>query len=212
MNIAFLFDLDGVLIDSETEYTRIWSEIESYFPTGYPDFAHRIKGTTLENILTTYFKPTDRERVAEMLFDREARMQYNYCKGAERLLDRLGELHIPKAIVTSSKKEKMDHLRRQRPELWQRVDTIVDADSVTRSKPDPQGYLIGATRIGINPCHCVVVEDSLQGIRAGKAAGCYVVGLSGTFGRDALEEEPDILLNCLEEMNLDSIINEIQQR
>lgn len=211
MESAFLFDLDGVLIDSEKEYTLIWQGIDACFPTGVLDFAHRIKGTTLENILTTYFRPEDREAVHRMLWQREAEMRYEYCPGAERLLDELDRRGIRKAIVTSSKKEKMEHLRQQRPELWDRVDLIVDADCVTHSKPDPQGYLIAADRLGADPAHCVVVEDSLQGIRAGKAAGCFVVGLTGTFGRRPLVGEPDVLLDCLEDIDLDNIINVLKK-
>lgn len=212
MKIGFLFDLDGVLIDSEREYSRIWSEIDRYYPTGVTDFAYRIKGTTLENILTTYFKASDREAVSGMLFSKEQAMRYNYCKGAEELLSALRVRNIPVAIVTSSKKEKMEHLRSQHPELWERVESIVDADSVKRSKPDPQGYLVGAARIGLPAGQCVVVEDSLQGIRAGKSAGCFVVGLTGTFGREVLENEPDILLDCLTEIDLDAIIREVKIR
>lgn len=212
MKIGFLFDLDGVLIDSEREYSRIWSEIDRYYPTGVTDFAYRIKGTTLENILTTYFKALDREAVSDMLFSKEQAMRYNYCKGAEELLSALRVRNIPAAIVTSSKKEKMEHLRSQHPELWERVESIVDADSVKRSKPDPQGYLVGAARIGLPAGQCVVVEDSLQGIRAGKSAGCFVVGLTGTFGREVLENEPDILLDCLTEIDLDAIIREVKIR
>lgn len=212
MKIGFLFDLDGVLIDSEREYSRIWSDIDKYYPTGVTDFAYRIKGTTLENILTTYFKASDREAVSDMLFSKEQAMRYNYCKGAEELLSALRVRNIPAAIVTSSKKEKMEHLRSQHPELWERVESIVDADSVKRSKPDPQGYLVGAARIGLSAGQCVVVEDSLQGIRAGKSAGCFVVGLTGTFGREVLENEPDILLDCLTEIDLDAIIREVKIR
>lgn len=212
MKIGFLFDLDGVLIDSEREYSRIWSEIDKYYPTGVTDFAYRIKGTTLENILTTYFQASDREAVSDMLFSKEQAMRYNYCNGAEELLSALRVRNIPVAIVTSSKKEKMEHLRSQHPELWERVESIVDADSVKRSKPDPQGYLIGAARIGLSAGQCVVVEDSLQGIRAGKSAGCFVVGLTGTFGREVLESEPDILLDCLTEIDLDAIIREMKIR
>ena len=211
MENAFLFDLDGVLIDSEREYTRIWQGIDACFPTGVEGFAHRIKGTTLENILSTYFREEDREAVHSMLRQREAEMRYEYCLGAERLLDLLGEKGIKKAIVTSSKKEKMEHLRRQRPELWDRVELIVDADCVTRSKPNPQGYLIAAGRLGVDPRRCVVVEDSLQGIRAGRAAGSFVVGLTGTFCREPLEGEPDVLLDCLDDMDLENIINALRQ-
>lgn len=212
MNIGFLFDLDGVLIDSETQYTRIWNEINDCFPTGVSDFAYRIKGTTLESILANYFSPDVRNEVINMLYARENAMQYEYCNGAESILSELGRRKIKKAIVTSSKKDKMSHLLQQHPEIELNVDTIIDADSVTKSKPDPQGYLLGAGRIGVPPEYCVVVEDSLQGIQAGKAAECYVVGLTGTFGRKALEGEADILLDSLEELDVDFIINEIYNK
>ena len=87
MNIGFLFDLDGVLIDSEREYTRIWNSIEDRFPTEVENFSYRIKGTTLENILSTYFKESDHPAVKKMLFALEQQMQYDYCDGAESLLD-----------------------------------------------------------------------------------------------------------------------------
>ncbi len=50
-SIGVLFDLDGVLIDSESEYTKVWSEVNRRFPSQYPDLAHRIKGMTLDNII-----------------------------------------------------------------------------------------------------------------------------------------------------------------
>lgn len=212
MNIGFLFDLDGVLIDSETEYTRIWDAIDTAFPTGVTGFTQAIKGTTLENILSTYFQPGQHEAVCRMLRDMESAMTYNYCTGAEELLKKLQEHGIHSAIVTSSKADKMKHLRQQRPELWELVNTIVDADCVTRSKPDPQGYLIAATRLGLSPAKCVVVEDSLQGIRAGKAAGCHVVGLTATFGKERLEGEADVLLDNLNQLDFESVIQLLRGR
>lgn len=212
MKIGFLFDLDGVLIDSEKEYTRIWSGIDACFPTGVADFAQAIKGTTLENILDTYFSAADQPAVKRLLYDSEQQMQYNYCDGAWSLLEELKRRGIPHVIVTSSKQDKMAHLRRQRPELFEMVDAIVDADDVTRSKPDPQGYLIGASKIGVSPQHCVVVEDSVQGMRAGRSAGCYVIGMTATFGRMRIEGEADEFLDSLDRLDLDKIIHILENR
>ena len=62
--VGFLFDLDGVLIDSEKEYTSIWTEIDRQFPSGYENLALRIKGMTLTEIIDTYFPaPSQREGV-----------------------------------------------------------------------------------------------------------------------------------------------------
>lgn len=109
--VGALFDLDGVLIDSETEYTRIWDDIEACFPTGIEDFPLVIKGTTLPHILDTYFADEPvRSQVVEMLRDRENRMEYRPIAGALEFLDALAEAGIPSAIVTSSNDEKMANL------------------------------------------------------------------------------------------------------
>lgn len=210
---AVLFDLDGVLIDSEAQYTRIWADIDYAFPTGVPDLPHVIKGTTLPSILSTYFRAEDHSAITAMLRDNERRMVYEYCLGAEELLHKLRSAGVRTVIVTSSKKEKMANVWRQLPGLRGLVDAVVDADSVTRSKPDPQGYLLGADAVGVTPQQCVVVEDSLQGITAGKRAGCKIIGLTGTFGRPAIEQsEADVVLDSLEEFKVENLKSRVKSR
>ncbi|MDE6161813.1 MAG: HAD hydrolase-like protein, partial [Muribaculaceae bacterium] len=76
-NIAALFDLDGVLIDSESIYTEFWNRIDSIYPTGIPNFAYVIKGTTLPKILDTYFTdPEIRAHVLDHLREQEKNMRY----------------------------------------------------------------------------------------------------------------------------------------
>ena len=88
-NIGFLFDLDGVLIDSESEYTRIWEEIDRHFPTGIENFAIRIKGQTLPEILNANFSPEIHSNVIDMLNSMEQRMSYRMLPGAQEMLDTL---------------------------------------------------------------------------------------------------------------------------
>ena len=77
--IGFLFDLDGVLIDSEREYTRIWTDIDKAYPTGIENFALKIKGTTLDNILSTYYPEEEvKKNVKRMLDEEESAMKYDY--------------------------------------------------------------------------------------------------------------------------------------
>ncbi len=210
---AVLFDLDGVLIDSETEYTKIWERIEQKFPTGIKDFARIIKGTTLTDILNRYFPdPEIQPHVIDLLLREEKSMSYSFCKGAENLLLTLNKIGVSSAIVTSSDEEKMKHLRNDLPEIYKMVDIIIDASMVTRSKPDPQGYLLAAKELGISPKHCAVFEDSIQGMRAGKAAGSYVVGITTTLGRDAVEGEADILVDSLEDINIDHLLKILYDR
>lgn len=75
---GFLFDLDGVVIDSETQYSQIWHHIDTCFPTGVDDFEHVIKGMTLDNILNTYFRPQDFDSVTRILYDEERKMRYRF--------------------------------------------------------------------------------------------------------------------------------------
>lgn len=199
---AFLFDLDGVLIDSETEYTRIWEKIEKKFPTGVKDFAIKIKGTTLEDILSTYFpEPETRKQVEKELYRLEGEMIYKYAPGARELLQTLKAKNIPMALVTSSNSDKMEHLYRDIPEIKSFFEKIIVGEMVCHSKPDPEGYLTAAKELGVNPEECCVVEDSLQGVRAGKSATSTVVGIAGTLPKYILEPEADIVLENIGELN-----------
>lgn len=206
--IGALFDLDGVLIDSESEYTRVWSEVNRRFPTPYPDLAHRIKGMTLDNIVATYYEADGLgDKVRETLHMLEDEMKYEWLPGAKSFVEWLIENGIPRALVTSSDNKKMDHLREEVPELENMMTELVTADKITRSKPDPEGYLLGAELIGADPRHCVVFEDSLQGVKAGRASGAYVIGIAGTLPASAIEPYCDKVVNNLEEVDKTSLIN-----
>lgn len=196
--MAYLFDLDGVLIDSETEYSKIWSAINDRFKSGYPDLASRIKGMTLDNIISTYFSAADREEIIKMLYEQEQRMVYNWLPGAKELLLKLKKAGIPTVLVTSSNQDKMKHLREELPDLEPLFSHIVTGDQVSKSKPDPEGYLLGAKLAGAKPENCVVFEDSLQGVKAGKASGAFVVGVSGTLPAEKLEPYSNMVVNTLE--------------
>lgn len=199
--LAFLFDLDGVVIDSEREYTRIWSRISEEFPTGVEDFACRIKGTTLEKILETYYPDSEvRKKVEKRLYEEEAKMHYEYCEGAREFLTYLRENRVPMALYTSSNQYKMRHLYEDRPELASFFDVIVTSELVHHSKPDPEGYLIAADKLGFKPAECCVVEDSLQGVKAGRRAGGKVVGVAGTMTPGTLRPYSDIIVKDLTEL------------
>ncbi len=185
---AILFDLDGVLIDSEGLYTAFWDKTEKLFPTGIPDFARHIKGTNLDSIMKL-FKPEERDEIMSRILDFDSNLVYPVFESAEEMLTLLAERSIPAAMVTSSNPEKMEQLFRQYPHFRNHFATIVNGSMVSRGKPDPEGYLLAAERLGVKPERCVVVEDSLQGIRAGRAAGCEVWGLYTTLPRTVIEPE-----------------------
>lgn len=206
-----LFDLDGVLVDSEREYTLIWERINKEFPTDVPNFAERIKGTTLENILFLHYPdPEVRKNVERRLLEEESKMVYRYCPGAHELLEDLRRSNVPMALFTSSNEIKMDHLYNDIPGVKDFFDVIITGDMVRHSKPDPEGYLKAARELGLKNGKWVVVEDSLQGVKAGKASGGSVMGVAGTLPAKVLEpycNEVVETLNGIDTALLHSLIN-----
>lgn len=209
--IGCLFDLDGVLIDSERLYTKIWGAIEEQWPTGVDNFAYKIKGTTLEDILDHYF-PDERVRseVVKELYRLEGLMIYTPLPGAVEFIDALRERKIPVALVTSSNDLKMQHLWSDMPGFKEKFDVIITGDEVTHSKPNPEGYLTAARRIGVAPERCAVFEDSLQGVKAGKVAGSYVVGVEGTLKAEDIAPFSDVVVNAVADVDIDDLMEKLR--
>lgn len=213
INAGFLFDLDGVLIDSETAYSEIWTRIEREYPTGIEDFARKIKGTTLEKILSdNYPDASTRAKVEARLYELEGQMKYTPLPGAVELLSTLNGRGIPAVIVTSSNDKKMQHLWSDLPDFRQYFRKIVDGDMVTHSKPDPEGYLLGASLIDRKPEHCVVFEDSLQGVKAGHNSGAYVVGVAGTLPAETIAPYCDVVVDTLEGFDVEGLVEILEDR
>lgn len=213
INAGFLFDLDGVLIDSETAYSEIWTRIEREYPTGIEDFARKIKGTTLEKILSdNYPDASTRAKVEARLYELEGQMKYTPLPGAVELLSKLNGRGIPAVIVTSSNDKKMQHLWSDLPDFRQYFRKIVDGDMVTHSKPDPEGYLLGASLIDRKPEHCVVFEDSLQGVKAGHNSGAYVVGVAGTLPAETIAPYCDMVVDTLEDFDVEGLVEILEDR
>lgn len=191
---AALFDLDGVVLDTESQYDIIWGRIGKIYHPEIPDFNKRIKGMTLTHIFDTYFAADEalQAKVGEMLWKFEAdEMKYEFTPGAKEFIESLRGAGIKTAIVTSSDESKMRNVRRAVPGLYDLFDAVVTAELTARSKPAPDGYLKGAELLGASPAECVVFEDSQNGLKAGRAAQMYTVGLATTFPRDVIAPMAD---------------------
>lgn len=202
-----LFDLDGVLIDSESTYTVFWTEIDRIYPTGIDNYAIAIKGTTLPEILKHY---DDKAVVDDILrrIDRfQATMEYPLYDGVTEFLGELRRRSIPAAIVTSSDDRKMHLLFKQHPTLRDYFDEVIDASMITRSKPDPEGYLKAAEAIGCDPHDCFVFEDSLQGLKAGSSSGATVIALATTYPRQALIGKAATVIDGFKDFSVDDMLS-----
>ena len=134
---------------------------------------------TLVQIYDAWFSGELAEKqtlVTERLNAYEAQMSYDYVAGLEAFIHALRSQGVKTAVVTSSNQPKMEAVYRSHPEFKGLFDAILTAEDFDRSKPDPDCYLKAAGRFGIAPEHCVVFEDSFNGLKSGRAAGMYVVG------------------------------------
>lgn len=191
MSYGFLFDLDGTLVDSERETAeamaralekgqgirveqsdkdfiigRSWVAIYDSLRERYP----QMTWTRDEIVLAT-------SRMRDEVFDDHG---ITVLPGARELLA-WTQAH-PRALVTgSSRIEVMQVLPRIGPEA--NFEVMFAAEDVPRSKPHPDGYHLAMEKLGLRPEHCLVIEDSVNGIAAGRAAGCVVVtARAGNFG------------------------------
>lgn len=202
-----LFDLDGVLIDSESTYTRFWTEIDRIYPTGIENYAIAIKGTTLPEIMKHYDNEEVKADILRRIHDFQETMSYSLYPGVENFLSELQSRGIPAAIVTSSDSRKMQLLFGQIPQLKIYFQAVIDASMVSKSKPHPEGYIKAADAIGCRPEDCFVFEDSLQGLKAGNASGATVVALATTYPREALNGKAAKIIDGLGDITVDDMLS-----
>lgn len=191
---AALFDLDGVVMNTEPQYTVFWDEQGMRY-LGIPDFCSRIKGQTLTQIYDAYFQDkTLQRKIRKDLNDFEHRMVYDYVSDANVFIDDLRHNGVLTALVTSSNNDKMNNVYTAHPEFSDMFDSIITADMFVHSKPSPECFLVAMQKLGTTPQTSVVFEDSFHGLTAGRESGAYVVGLATTNPRKAIADKANFII------------------
>jgi len=185
---AILWDCDGVLIDSEllackavadcytrAGYSLTASEyIERFFGQNRSQIAAIIRAERGEDLLAGV-NWTEVDAARESVFE----AQLEAVPGVTSLLRHAAVLNFPMAVASGSDIRRLEHsLKLTR--LWDHfAPHIYSTEQVARGKPAPDIYLFAADKLGVSPSHCLVIEDSEHGARAGKAAGMMVYGFTG---------------------------------
>ncbi len=178
-----LFDMDGLVLDTERLYARFWREAAREL--GYEMTMEQALGlrslddTAGQEMLERYFGPgASRERMRQIRIRRmEAYIDQNGVepkKGIWALLDYLKERSIPTAIATSSPIERAERYLGPLG-LLDRFDCVCSGRQVARGKPAPDIYLYAARCLGLSPKECIALEDSPAGIASAFQAGCRPV-------------------------------------
>ncbi|MBR5299384.1 MAG: HAD family phosphatase [Bacteroidales bacterium] len=190
-----LFDLDGVIMDTESQYSIFWNRAGKEL-LGLDDFGTIIKGQTLTHILKHFEGASkSKDEIIAELYEYERNMSYDYIPGADEFMKSLKGKGIPMAIVTSSNDAKMENVRRVRPELWELAEAVLTSEHFSKSKPDPECFIKGMEVLGGRPEDTYVFEDSIHGINAGRSAGAKVIGLATTNPREAIVDLCDKVID-----------------
>ena len=189
-----LFDLDGVILDTEGSYTAFWDDYGSrHFSE--KDFGLKIKGQTLVKILDDYFpEENERKSITDAINDFERKMSYPFVPGVENYIKSLKSNGIRTAVVTSSNLLKMENVYRCHPGFKEMFDIILTSEDFSESKPSPYCYLKAMKLFGAGPENCVVFEDSLAGLQAARASGAFVTALTTTNPEEVVRNYADLVI------------------
>jgi HAD superfamily hydrolase (TIGR01509 family) len=190
--------MDGLLVDTEPTWTVAEEELADLLGGTWSDeLKARIVGTRLDvavaAILDHYRAPAERHAWAsQWLLDRMVELfaaPVRVLPGVHGLLADLTARGVPGALVSSSYRALVDAVLAH----GFTFDVTVSGDEVEHGKPHPEGYLTAASRLGVDPARCVVLEDSAAGVAAGLAASCAVVAVPGVPGV-VIEPAPRVLV------------------
>jgi sugar-phosphatase len=194
---AVLFDLDGVLVESREATERVWRDWAARNGIDEAELVSAMHGVRSVEVVRALRPELDAVREAEAIEALQAEdvEGLRTIPGAAEALRALRQDRV--AVVTSG----------TRPLAEARLEAVgitppavmVYAGDVARGKPDPEGYLTAAGRLGIDPAEALVVEDSPPGIEAGRAAGAATVGLTSTHAAAELGRA-DVVIGTLEEL------------
>jgi beta-phosphoglucomutase len=202
-NKAFLFDLNGTIIDDMDFHVKAWSELlngELQANMDYAAVKAQMYGKNSE-LLDRIFGAGHFavERVEELSMQKE-RLYHAFYKPHMKLIDGLGgflqkayDAKIPMAIGTAAIMLNVDFIL-DNLDIRKYFGAIVSADNVTTSKPHPETFLKGAEMLGVAPEDCIVFEDAPKGVEAAQNAGMKVVCiLSALHGKEEFTGYPNII-------------------
>ncbi len=223
---AALFDLDGVVFDTESQYTIFWGMIGREYHPEMADFSQRIKGQTLVQIYDKYFAEdsvfghiadcvdvaSEQAKITARLDEFEQNMEYHYIAGFPEFVLDLRKNGVKTAVVTSSNVRKMLNVYERHPEFKSYFDRVLTSEDFAKSKPDPDCYIKGAACFGVAPSECVGLEDSFNGLKAVRASGAFTLGLSTTNTEEDIRPYSDYVIPDYKVLNYKELENIIAEK
>ncbi len=187
---AILFDLDGVIVDSNPAIEHFWKSITDQEGIELTDSAIRtwIHGRKVGDTLSGLFGHLSEERHQEI---REAAHQFDLSitpkpvAGVTDFIRQLREHSLPVGLVTSSHHSRMLKMITAL-DIHEQFTHFVTAHDVSKGKPDPEPYLAMSSKMGLLPGDCLVFEDAISGIQSAQNAGMHSIGIGKDWARQDL--------------------------
>lgn len=181
MKQGAIFDMDGLLFDTERMYRDSWKQSAQQFDLVHnPDFPRTVCGSSgahMREIISQYYPQVDAKAFADdciLRVERELETHVPEKTGVRDILQYFKQHGVRVAVASSSKRATVLHNLKQ-ADILSYFDAVVSGDQVTHGKPAPDIFLLAAQQIGCEPENCYVFEDGTNGIRAGVAAGCTTI-------------------------------------
>lgn len=210
-----LFDLDGVIVDTAIYHFQAWRRLANELGFDFTEHQNeQLKGISRMESLDLILNWGQKSLTENEKLDWATRKNDWYLEliqhmtpkeilpGVKDFLEELKENKIKIALGSASKNSKMIL---NKIELFHFFDAIIDGNNITKGKPDPQVFLMGAEATGALPSECVVFEDAQAGIEAAKAGGMFAIGL----GDATILNKADIVYKSFEEFNLETLLLEL---
>lgn len=196
---AVIFDMDGVIFDTEKVYLDIWIEVfEKYGYKMTKELYVNVMGTGRKNVIKTFLENFGDDLPIEKMYEEKDNQLFYIIEnqgiplkeGVKELFSMLKEKNYKIALATSAKRERVE---KQIKDKWlkESFDAIVCGDDVEKGKPSPDIFLKAAKKIDVEPENCFVVEDSPAGIKA-----AFSGGMKGIHVEDLKAADEDILKYC----------------
>jgi sugar-phosphatase len=217
---AVIFDMDGLLIDTEPIWRR--AEIEVFGRVGLritEEQALQTMGVRIAEIVDSYYRQhpwsgLSTDEVTNAIYDeviRHVREEGEAKPGVYAAFEVVRRAGLPIAIASSSSERLIDAVL-QKLDLQDYVQMICSADDETEGKPHPAVYLTAARRLGVSPDACLALEDSPNGVLSCKAAGMFCIVVPDPYlASDARMQKADLRLSSLANLTSE-LLDEIQDR
>jgi beta-phosphoglucomutase family hydrolase len=205
---AVLWDLDGTIVDSTFYHKLAWQETFAKRGLDFTEGNHEFTiGRRNEEIIRKYIGPNMTRGELNVIAEQKEETFRAYIKDGIRALPRvvaliksLAAAKFKLAIVSSATKENIQ-LITETLFIKSFFSSFITGNDVIEGKPNPQGFLLAAKKLGVQPENCIVIEDAVAGVKAAKRAGMFCIAVTNTCSRDNLAEA-DIVVNSLEEISV----------